>query len=492
VDRVNGVTPQGQVFRSPFWSGLTLSGANLDLVTWVELEDWGADTVDGTPEGVQSIPTARQVTLPTGSGGPTIHFQQSSTTLTVDAASLEFQGAFDLRFETRHWLKVRVHYTASGVDRSILADVTVSLTDLVSQGLPPPSITGVATYETVSAAAYDPATGLLSMFGDDPTRWSVLPSSVMSPDLQREFPVLRVAPEGLYLPRGLNPRQVGAVVFPYDPAVSGALKAGRHFIVLGSDLWDDGPLRLTDASGNTLGEIPIIQSAGDKIVASVPLTVKSRFAFLEFASMRGVARTPWIMEFTGTPSLLRIELGQLSVDLQNQGGWPQFSDWKLPVGVVLTVIGKWLGNFDQAEFEGPAYTWVPPCHWQMASEPLTRVYQTPGPNQFRVVDDEHIELRIDADPATDRALRRAVYYCDCEGWCSDWGANSHKRRITFSSSVDHDSYDSFEMNPASGYENLMAKCESPDDDHDPDVPPDDPPPDPLPPGPGDCTNTICG
>ncbi len=496
VDRVNGVAPSGRVFRSPFWSGLALSGANLNLVTWVELEDWGADTVDGTPSGAQSVPTARQVTLPTGSGGPTIHFQQASTTLTVDAPSLEFQDAFDPQFQTRHWLKMRVHYTSSGTDRSILADVAVSLTDFVTQGLPPPTISGVSSYQAVSSTGYDPATGLLPMA----TRFLVAPSSVMTTDLQREFPVLRVAPEGIYLAKGLNLRQAGAfIVFPYEPSVSGALMIGSvNLIVRGTNLWADGPLRLTDASGNALAELSVRLFAEDKIVALVPASLESRLAFVEFASMRGTARTTWAVEFTGIPSLSRIDWGGgFSEDLLNQGGWPQYVYGTFPVGRTVTLIGRWLGNFTQAEFEGPSTTWVAPYwwDWHMDSDPLFRVDGGPGPNEFSVVDDQHIEVRVDAHPDTDRAQRGYVYYCDCSGTCWDDGrVNDFSRRITFLDPV-HQLSSSFATNiPAGGFEvRAMAKCEPP-------VPPPSWPPvghdnpnpveDGLPQG-ADCTNSMC-
>jgi hypothetical protein len=498
VDRVNGVTPPGRVFRSPFWSGLTLSGANLDRVTWVELEDWGADTVDGTPNGVPSVPTVRQVTLPTGSGGPTIHFHQTAATLTVDAASLMFQGAFDPRFQTRRWLKARVHYTASGADRSILTDAAVSLADLVPQDVTPPSITGVASVEARSFAAYDPATGLLSSY-DDPTTWRVSPSSVTPVDLKREFPVLRVAAEGLYLAKGLDARQFGTVgwngsiltlgVFPYDPASSPPLPAsGARLIVRGSNLWDDGPLRFTDDSGNVLGGIPVSLFAGNRIVTSSSMSIARRLAFIELASLRGVARTPWMLEFSGTPTLSRIEYGQMSVELENQGGWPQLSDLPLPVGEVVTVVGTWLGNIEGAEFEGPENAFAL-CDALIRTvwEPVERVSDTPGPNQFRVLDDEHLQLRIDASPATDRAIRGRATYCDCANYCWQASWAGDWRRIHFLGSSGS-LYVSLQMQAAdAGEVELREKCGS----DPPEVPLLDPPDlDPLPPLP-DCTNSFC-
>ncbi len=498
VDRVNGVAPSGRVFRSPFWSGLTLSGANLDRVTWVELEVWGADTVDGTPDGVQSVPSAREATLPTGSGGPTIHFQQSPTTLVIDAASLEFQSAFDPGFATRHWLKVKVHYTSSGQDRSIRAEVAVSLTDLVSQGLRPPTITGIASYETGIFASYDPATGLLSLYGDDPG-WSVSASSVMSPDLQREFPVLRVAPEGLYLARGLDGRQVGTrswdgsietlIVFPYDPAVSSPLMASRSgLIVRGSDLWDDGPLRFTDAVGNVVGgDAPVALFAGNRIVTSVPVGIDRRSAFLELASMRGVGRTPWMLEFVDWPTVSRIEWSGRREDLDNSTGCFDCFEATLPVGEVMTLTGRWLGEVDRMGFSGPANAWVPYAP-HFAQEALRRVYGTPGPNEFWVLDDEHIELRIDARPSNDEAHRVSVSYCDCNGMCWDYrNMNLYKRTIAFEDSGRRLG-GSIDLNPAVGRAWVEAECGA-----------NRPEPSfpitsgvtPTAPGPGDCTNSIC-
>ncbi len=503
VDRVNGVAPSGQAFRSPFWSGLTLTGANLDRVTWVELEDWGADTVDGTADGVQSIPTTRRVTLPTGSGGPTIHFQQTASTLTIDADSLEFQAAFDPRFETGHWLKVRVHYTSSGADRSILANVSVSLTDLVSQGLPAPSITGIATYAP-ALTRYDPATGLLSLPYDEPSSWPANPTSVMSPDLRREFPVLRVATEGLYLAKGLDPRQIGVqawdgylealIVSAYDHASSAPLLVGGPpLIVRGTDLWDDGPLRFTDEAGNVVGpDLPVALFAGHKLVTSDPVSIERRTAFLEFASMRGVARTPWILRFAGTPAVDRIEWGSGS---EGPGtGWPGWAifDSALPLGQTLTITGVWLGDVDQMFFTGPARTWIPYQWGQEASEPAELVealeLDPAAAMQFRVVDDRQIQVWIAAHPATERVVRARVdRYCNCSNLCWSYElANDHRREFLLVDSR-HGLTGGFAMNPAVGQVSVMANCGRPPN------PVLDVTPIPVPrgPGPGDCTNSVC-
>jgi hypothetical protein len=415
VDKVNGAVPTAQVFRSPFWSGLTLVGANLDMVTWVELEDWGSDTVDGTVGGVRSVPTSRRVTLPSGSGGPTIHFQQTATTLTINATSLEFQDAFDPRFETRHWFKVRVHYTASGSDRSILPNVAVSLTDLVPQGLPPPTITGIAAYYTWTDTTYDPATGLLAVVGD-PTLLPVKPTSVLSPAWQREFPVLRVAPEGIYLPRGLSPGAVAApgatgrdalVVFAYDPVSARPLNLQQAgLIIRGTDLWEDGPLLLSDAAGGTLpGNLYPGLFGGDRIVVPATSDIDVRMAYVAFGSTRGAARTPWPVALADVPQIERVDW---------TGGSQACGGAWCPKGipsVVMTFTGKWLGGVDRLYLVGPSSLVE-----LGVAEPLTQVVYTPVVNEFRVIDDHHIQLRIaGAEPSVDRVARGEIYYRDCSG-----------------------------------------------------------------------------
>lgn len=416
VATVNSVAPTARVFRSAFWAGLTLVGANLDKVTWVELEDWGADTVDGTVDGVQSVPSSRSVTLPTGSGGPTIHFQQSATTLTVDAASLEFQGAFDPRFETRHWLKVRLHYTASGSDRSILPNVSVSLTDMVPQGLPPPTISGVAAFYTWTSTTYDPATGLLAVQGD-PTLLPVMPISVLSPTWQREFPILRIASEGIYLPPGLSPGAVSTpgaegrdvlMVFAYDSASARPLNLQQAGILIrGTDLWEDGPLQLSDAAGTVVpGNLYAGLFTGDRIVVNGTADIDVRSAFIELASTRGSARTPWPVSLADRP---RIERADWDGGYQacGDGGWcPEM----IP-RAVMTFTGRWLGGVDNLYLVGPRSSIE-----GGVMEPLARVNTQPGANEYRVLDDHHIEVLVGYAPhEADRVARGHAQHRNCAG-----------------------------------------------------------------------------
>lgn len=416
VTSVNGKAPTDQAFRSPFWGGITVAGANLDRVTWIELEDWGSDTVDGTPDGVRSVPRARVRTLPTQQG-PTIHYGQSSSTLTVDASSLQFEWSYDPWFDVRRWYKIKLHYNGSGGDRSIIPNVAVSFADRVPVGLPAPSISTVAAYYAWVVTKYDPATGLLYTEQDATTQIPT-PSAVLAPDLAREFPVLAVAPEGLYLPRGLRFSGVALqqeipegyawvsnVVVPYAPSGTRPLvlhEAG--LIIRGSHLWEDGDLRFAYPLGNGLpgdfgngDRAPIFQ--GDKIIVSGVSGATAQTAFLEFASIRGTATTPWPVRWIDRPRLSSIE---------DSAGAAEF----IKIGELLTIRGSWLEVVDEMYLLGPSDTHV----YHDIFESLVRVEGEPGLNQYQVVNRETIRLVIGervvgGDESVVRGKIR-VYACD--------------------------------------------------------------------------------
>jgi hypothetical protein len=373
VYTVNGITPPGQQFGAPLWAGIHLEGENLQNVTYIEVEDWGPDTMGSEPNGVESVP------MFTGWAGIMDEPWYESTSATLDISGFAIE-----RFASwREWQKLRLHYVEGGSDRTIFVDIAVSLDNTAPVTMPPPQITAVDTIRylrmgddgTGDTGDYDPATGFIPT-ESDLTTFTPRPTAVINPwEPYREYPILKITPRGVYIVAGRSRHEVSMAaiefshsedigwgmgfVFPYSSAPGDRVHIARHsgeysgtddaVILRGSGLYQDGPVVPSNPVGTPLTDDFYSAFFGDRIIHWGD-TDGDPDAFLEFDSARGTAATPWPLRWAGAPVALLI-------------------DGARRYGQTIVITGRWLGDVRTVALEG--------------------VQQ-----RFRIVDNRHLEVSL--------------------------------------------------------------------------------------------------
>lgn len=440
VSAVNGATEPGVALRASYFTGILVEGTNLDNVTAVELEDWGPDEV-GTDVAAP---------LATGFVLYDVAFRSADTSLVIPAAALEaFAGAYR-PFLLREWYKLRLHYYQDGIDGSVLVDVAVSLDDQVPLNLPAPGITDVSLLElhvVRSNLEYDPATGFIQLFYPEdcgPDLRTVPPIAVLGSDpLRTEYPVYGVSLTGIRIQAGLDPARVHArfwqyiggemapddsvtLVFPYStndgvvnlgsvpPWVGNESRSALPprcstqervpqiggVVLRGSNLYADGSLTISRPPGTPAsGDLGAPVFLGDRIVVPPRLDGPggntpvisgidgTERSFIEFSSPRGVAATPRGISWLGPPAVASV--GPQPFVTYNQ---------------VMTLTGNFFTRLTDVSFIwAPADADMseatilgvgirPPLQWKAVVEHLSPTSASPGPGQFRIVDEHHLEV----------------------------------------------------------------------------------------------------
>lgn len=296
VYSVNGVA-QGTALDAPIYSGIQVTGAGLDGVTRVVLEDWGDSRL---PDGTITAPSYRgwaDMDLT-----DRLHFPASSTALSIPEVILlngpmGWGGVW-----TDAWYRLRLYYgfadQTTGEQPSILADVYVSLKFDVSEDTP--ELTSVSViqeflvwggYNTYGVwDVYEPSTGFIALPNDWPSvpgQWSVsgpAPVAVLGlGPLRTELPILAITPAGIYVRAGLGTSgdpvkeisrpdgeaYIVTLVFDYAQAPADVVALGDRgeygfwrrlrggIILRGTGLYAsdwDAQVRLEDAGGGPLLE----------------------------------------------------------------------------------------------------------------------------------------------------------------------------------------------------------------------------------------------
>jgi hypothetical protein len=276
--------------------------------------------------------------------------------------------------------------------------------------LPPPSITGVSTFSTHFIYAndpYDPATGLLYTDEDFSTS---PPESVLGSDNVTEYPVLSVAPEGLYLEPFLDPDLVttpwsegwGAqLIFPYTHAPNERIHLSEKKVILrGSNLRGDGPLFLSNPVGQVVpGEIDAIFQ-GDKIIVPWIGGATELQAFVELDSARGVAATPWPINWIDYPRFASIRAAGFDpASCENAAVCPPY----VAYDTLISIEGSWFVGVESMRFCRP-YGVNPPC------EDVPPGDAQLGPEWYRVIDDKHMELMLSGSSGSVERGLTVLYY----------------------------------------------------------------------------------
>lgn len=345
VHSVNGATPPGQQFRVPFWDGVQVVGENLQNVTYIEVEYWGMDTVDGSSGGAMSIPLFTGEVEDGGyhEGWSSIGFMATPTSLTIPQVGFQ------------RWMKLRLHYMNDGVDDYVLADVAVSFAYPASVTAPPPQITSVNVVRYLRTGQYNPDTGFIPTVNDDNpilanndlTIMTPAPVAVMAFDsVWTEYPILKITRDGVYIRAGIKTFEFEGVtdwvcsngdatftgtgfVFPYTNAPSHRVHLNPNMmprydyparclsdvvVLRGNNLLGDGPIYPSLPIGNPLPEGAVVASddiapppysRSDRLLAGGD--PKELVAYLELDSARGTAATPWPLNWLGTPEVASID-----------------------------------------------------------------------------------------------------------------------------------------------------------------------------------------
>lgn len=356
-----GVAVGGTARRLLPSGAILLEGADLDHVTYVELEDWGWDTVDGTPFGVVSVPEDWGNVMPWTPSAPIIAFAQTASSLEVDVASFQRLYEFDGSFWPSRWYKLRLHYVENGLDAYVVVDVAFSL---VATDERAPTITSVAGLVQIPIwlegldSDYDPFSGLLAL--GDLTGMGGKPVAVLGADAESEFPIHLVTPNGVYLDPGLDTswfawiargevHTVINLVLDYEDGSGGAIDASTTgLLVRGTGLWEGGALSLDNPTTDVDWEQVRVRGLGARftgtrmLIPSLAAYVTEVEQAVIYSSVEGIAVSSPI-RWTNAPKIETFD------------GAPYVS-----VGQTVTLTGAWLerGGVTHVSLEGVAVNGV--------------------------------------------------------------------------------------------------------------------------------------
>jgi subtilase family serine protease len=328
----------------------------------------------------------------------------------------------------------------------------------------PPRITGVQETREVSVPeSYDPETGFIPT-DVDYSASGPAPVSVISRGGWEEYPVVSVAPDGVYITTGiissdvvsddhgwwtrapgerLGPllassidpfppvdRFIATFVFPLNPtdvlrftrdrSVSEKVLHGG-VVLRGENLLFDGTLNLANPVGTPVPGEPEGLYLNDRIVLPRFWGATERVAYVEYRSPRGHAATPWPLRWQGHAvfSAMRAEgSGPATCFEEAQGSWltcevcPDYMTY----GRVITLTGAWLSDSLSVSLVTMADQWGHRTECEItdlyacritAEEPLTQASASPpGPGEYYIVDDERMEIALPLDGPIERGLAR--------------------------------------------------------------------------------------
>lgn len=417
IQAVNGIAPPGVAFRSPAAAGITILGTGLASVTYLELEDCGADSdVNHEP----TTPSCDGGGAPVGPPVVVVPFIRKATELVIPEATNVPNG---------EWLKVRVHFQEGGLDAFDLVNVAVSLDGAAPIASGPPQITDVDALRILEAdpSGYDWTTGFVSIVDKivapgDLTQLSPAPSALMGHDaLQTEYRILAITKGGFYIRAGLDPAVVldvevekayVSVVFPHVSPGRGAVHLAPDYrqghpqvypyfasqlapgvILRGAHLWSDASLGLANPPGSPLeGNLSKVVYFGDRAVVTPIDNPSNASAYIEVTSPRGSTSTTWPLRWSDAPAIQAI------------GSLPY-----VPYDQALTVTGTWFVDVNSIAFSvGPLGS----SGLSMTEYLIPTPTSPPGDGQFFVVDDKHILLRLSS---TGTVPRQLAAWCESNG-----------------------------------------------------------------------------
>lgn len=523
---VNGATAPGVVLRASASTGIRVSGSALDNVTAVALEDWGPDGAGTDGTGLPSAPV-----FFTAVSGAEVAFRSSPTSLVIPGAALDYLSdpALSPGFQLREWYKLRLYYDDYGVPSEMLVDVAVSF-DAGPAERPPPVISGVSALEVRVirqwwGRGYDPLSGFLQLrdpddCGVDPRLRPPMAVLAYGDPLETEYPVYSVTRTGVFLRAGLqsrylyqtlgrgigdgSPDSLVTLVFPYTNASEDFIDLGSAdettaipprcwtgdpvpqnggIILRGANLFSDGALTVADPVGTRIpGELGAPVFLEDRVVirpapfypssTEPPLItgLQSSEGFVELSSPRGGAATQWPLRWIGDPEF----------DPIGAASFVRYDD-------VMTLTGRFFVRVSDVAFA-----------WDEMEEHLRPAPATPpGPGQYFVVDEHHLQILLPA--AGGIVPRELIAWCNGQTPVVERFPGTRRFEVTNAVATRSVTINALDPSRAPTWMPVEA-CPPPPPGNQPDpitdpvihIPPLVPDPSPNQPRPpGDCGNTFC-
>lgn len=362
VTALNGAMQPGVLPGITQYAPLTVSGANLEKVHRVEVEDWGDDA--GAP-------------VFTGLDWGEWPFDARPDLLTVPVQGPGWGPDF------HRWFKLRLYYMDMGMEASVLVDVAASVDpDEPYLAAADPVVATVGRvrslpigYSASETTLYSPATGFLRTVVDL-TKLSEPPTAVLSVDGASEFAIYSVTSRGVHLRAGLDPTRVtteyysggewilrgAAFVFSGGP-VHFDWPHHAQVILRGTDLACDGTVVPMDTSGAPVGDgNPWVCGRGRALVNV--FTTHYGPGSLEYRPAIGApAQSTELLDFINLPRIDTLDGVDVSAGVWNA------DPVDVRVGYTYRISGRGLADVWNAHLDGNSI-------------------------HYRVIDDHNIDVKI--------------------------------------------------------------------------------------------------